>query len=1053
VYYSGCIPQTEWLTLTSKRFYEAKRGRGGPNHPTKVGGDSMGGGRVCRFTWAMPFRFPPDARHLLFAVLLSGLCLNGWAVPAAKAPVLRVLAPHWLELEQEQLRLPDGFGTAQPWNLLIPAGSVPVPQAGQFTVTVAGRPVAVRTVGFKRRAVSAPLDRRELRVGAWVYLELAEPVPPDAEVRVANPDRSVWATDREITARAEPLRTSPAIHVNQEGYLPAGPKQAMIGHYLGSAGELPVTAGEFQIVAADGRAVFSGRLRPRPDEGYTYSPTPYQQVFEADFSALRTPGRYRLVVPGLGASLPFRVDEGVALGLARTYALGIYHQRCGGENALPFTRFTHAACHTAPATVPSPQEDYPFTWKTIARLSAEGEALPAGSAPVLSGEAAQLYPFVRKGPVDVAGGHHDAGDYSKYTSNSALFIHALLFAVDALPGVAALDNLGLPESGDGISDVLQEAKWEVDFLAKLQDDDGGFYFLVYPRDRPYENNVLPDRGDPQVVWPKNTAVTAAAVAALAQAAGSPHFRRAFPAAASDCRARAERGWRFIEAAIARHGRAGIYQRLTHYGDNHRDRDELAWAACELFLATGDRAYHDKFREWCDPADAATRRWGWWRLNEGWGNAIRSYAFGARTGRVQAAQLDRALLAKCEQEVELAGRDALRWSDHSAYGTSFPDETKRMRAAGWYFSLDQAFDLAAASQLDYPRGNDPRPAFLRAFVANLNYELGTNPVNLSYLTGAGQRRQREVVHQFAHNDRRVLPPSGLPIGNIQTGQPWLDHYKAELGALSFPEDGAPEGLYPFYDRWTDTHNPAAEFVIVNQARALAGVAWLAASTGLARQPWQSAAGTITGLPKKLKVGDPVSVRLEIPRGLDPAQAEIMWEAAGQEPAQGPAFAFTPTGHGRQWIEAEARWPDGRRVFASADFNADNGRPNVTVRATQAEASVAAGQPVVLVFSRTGERSAPLAVKFDLRGNATKWNDYRRPEGDMPVEVVIPAGKESVEMKLVPVAAGLGANARHLVLEIVPDGAYNRAAPHAVVATFAGKDAAPAPPAPKLPELDQ
>ena len=77
-----------------------------------------------------------------------------------------------------------------------------------------------------------------------------------------------------------------------------------------------------------------------------------------------------------------------------------------------------------------------------------------------------------------------------------------------------VDNLGIPESGDGISDALQEAKWEADFLIKMQDADGGFYYSVYPRDREYELDVLPENGDPQVVWPKNTATTAAAVAAL-----------------------------------------------------------------------------------------------------------------------------------------------------------------------------------------------------------------------------------------------------------------------------------------------------------------------------------------------------------------------------------------------------------------------------------------------------------------------------------------------------------------------------------------------------------
>ena len=51
----------------------------------------------------------------------------------------------------------------------------------------------------------------------------------------------------------------------------------------------------------------------RRDVGYTYSPAPYQKVLEADFSSFTTPGRYVLVVPGLGASLPFLLDDGVAM--------------------------------------------------------------------------------------------------------------------------------------------------------------------------------------------------------------------------------------------------------------------------------------------------------------------------------------------------------------------------------------------------------------------------------------------------------------------------------------------------------------------------------------------------------------------------------------------------------------------------------------------------------------------------------------------------------------------------------------------------------------------
>src|SRR5258708_35937531 len=102
------------------------------------------------------------------------------------------------------------------------------------------------------------------------------------------------------------------------------------------------------------------------------------------------------------------------------------------------------------------------------------KANPRHTASQLKHVAACLYPFVNQGRIDVRGGHHDAGDYSKYTINSAAFIHHLIFAADAFPGVVDLDNLGLPESGDGKSDVLQEVEWEADFLAKMQDEDGGF---------------------------------------------------------------------------------------------------------------------------------------------------------------------------------------------------------------------------------------------------------------------------------------------------------------------------------------------------------------------------------------------------------------------------------------------------------------------------------------------------------------------------------------------------------------------------------------------------
>ena len=106
-----------------------------------------------------------------------------------------------------------------------------------------------------------------------------------------------------------------------------------------------------------------------------------------------------------------------------------------------------------------------------------------------------------------------------------------MFAVDSFAGVAALDNLGIPESGDGISDLMQEAKWEADYIAKLQDSDGGFYFIY---DDPVRNKAGV-RGQDAAGRPRFASygsTTADGLRALLLC-GRP---------ADDPRARAARGW-------------------------------------------------------------------------------------------------------------------------------------------------------------------------------------------------------------------------------------------------------------------------------------------------------------------------------------------------------------------------------------------------------------------------------------------------------------------------------------------------------------------------------
>lgn len=944
-------------------------------------------------------------------------------VPDVDAHTLNILSPTTLELIRITQK-PAG-GSVSAWDFV--NGNIPA--ASKFTVTVAGATFPVTNVGFKRRPLSAPYGVRDLRIANNLILELGSAIPEGASVTVTNPDGSVFPASFDFSGPAHRLRYSPAVHVNQEGYVPAWPKKAAVGYWIGTLGELHVANPTFEIVkAATGERIYGGSLTARPDTGWPTTPAPYQKVYEADFSSLTTPGEYKLVVPGLGASLAFMIDEGIAMNFARTYATGLYHQRCGFSNDLPFTRHDHARCHVAPASVPT-GGGFNFTWTTIANYAnTTNSNNPAQTAPRLTSESAALYPYNRTGTVDVSGGHHDAGDYSKYLSNSTLLVHLLAFAGESFAGVSALDNLGLPESGDGISDVLQEAKIEADFLLKTQDTDGGFYFLVYPRDYAYESNVLPDAGAPQVVWPKTTSVTAAAVGALAELGSSPKFKAAYPSEAAAYLAAARKGWDFLTAAIAKHGKAGAYQKITHYGDDFTHDDELAWAATAMFVATGDATIHNTLRSWFNPADPATRRWGWWRGYAGYGAAIRLYAFAARSGRLSAGQLDATHLARCEAEIRGAADDAVTWAGQSAYGTSFPYESKRFMSAGWYFSSAQTFDIAAGYQLE------AKPAYLDAMLRNFNYEGGSNALNLTYVTGLGWKRQREIVHQYAWNDARVLPPPGIPQGSLQTGPVYTGTYGTELSELTFPRDNASNPT-PFYDRWTDTNNVTTEFVNTDQARALGAAAFLATLTNARTQSWKSAAANIDGIPATVAAGVPFTVGVSVP-GLDLNDARIIWEASGQQPSVASTYTFTPQGQGAQWIEVEAHWPDGRRAFGRKSLFSENGMPNVSVTATDATAKLgSASDTATFTFTRTGNTASALAINFGFSGTAAKWTDYWRPAtGDMPESITFAAGSATADLTFAARANSTNANPHTVILTLRTGEGYNITAPNSATVTI-------------------
>src|SRR5580765_7234617 len=180
--------------------------------------------------------------------LCHSLCAEGARIsddqpltlPEPASYQLRVLTPSLLELTLITTKKTDTSKIEQ-WDFLGKDGAAKLPAQTEFAVSIGSKTIPVQQIGFKRRVLYAPFKRRDLRIANWLYLRLAEPIPENQTVEVKNPSKKLWPPNLQFVATNSPQRLSPAVHVNQVGYLASRPKKAMIGYYLGSLGEMEIS--------------------------------------------------------------------------------------------------------------------------------------------------------------------------------------------------------------------------------------------------------------------------------------------------------------------------------------------------------------------------------------------------------------------------------------------------------------------------------------------------------------------------------------------------------------------------------------------------------------------------------------------------------------------------------------------------------------------------------------------------------------------------------------------------------------------------------------------
>ena len=136
--------------------------------------------------------------------------------------------------------------------------------------------------------------------------------------------------------------------------------------------------------------------------------------------------------------------------------------------------------------------------------------------------------------------------------------------------------------------------------------------------------------------------------------------------------------------------------------------------------------------------------------------------------------------------------------------------------------------------------------------------------------------------------------------------------------------------------------------------------------------------------------------------------------------------TTAANGTHTLSAVARDATGNQTMASSHSiivsNVAPPLPTLTVTATDADASEVGLNPGVFTFARTGDTTSALTVNYDLSGSATRWNDYRTLEGDMPDSITIPAGASSARLTFHPVSDTEVEGTESVILTIAPDAAY-------------------------------
>lgn len=475
------------------------------------------------------------------------------------------------------------------------------------------------------------------------------------------------------SGRAEASDTGdvgPSININQVGYRT---KDSKIAVFRDSSKDT-----RFDIMnVKTGEVVFSGDVK-----GSVKTVSAGETVAYGDFSGLIRPGTYKVVAANSGESYPFKIADDIYQDVLADIVKMLYLMRCGTDLAQKHAgEFAHEACHTQTATIYGTSE-------------------------------------MR----DVPGGWHDAGDYGRYIVPGAKAAADLMLAYEDFGNIFN-DNLGIPESGNGVPDILDEVRYELEWMLKMQDKkSGGVYHKVTGLN--FEGMVMPETvKDDLYIMPISNCATGDFAAVMAMAARI--YRRFDADFAKSCLEAAQSALSYLEANPNSGGFKNPSDVITgQYGDED-DTDELFWALSELYKTTGNAAYHEKLKT----LDISTQSMGL-----GWQTVGLYGCYAYLTSENQSADLAGKIRDKFIAYLRCVVKNINRDGYFSSMGESYPWGSNMILG-------NNGMVLLMADRVLNDGSN-----YTKLAKTQLDYLLGANATSYCFVTGYGTLSPNSTHHR-------------------------------------------------------------------------------------------------------------------------------------------------------------------------------------------------------------------------------------------------------------------------------------------------------------------